>query len=202
MRTISTLATAVAGALILATGAHAQNFPRQSAPQQLPAGRAVTAPVIPQVNVPPLSLPQRTTVARQLTGSASVTAGQTQRYGGVTPVPSGGQVTLYDATIAFVDGMAMLRSSQGGSTPGRVEIRVAQSPGLVMFECPSYQGAGLNWSTRVGNTVFQGTAPVVDQRVMFVVDLGGVPDKTVSLSASPSGQGFNFYYCDVTSLSG
>lgn len=202
MRTMFTIAAAAAGSLTMAAGAHAQNFPRQAAPQQLPAGRVVTAPSIPQVNVPPLSLPQRTTVARQLTGSASVTAGQTQRYGGVTSVPSGGQVTLHDASIAFVDGMAMLRPSQNGSAPGYVEIRVAQSPGLVMFECPAYQGSGLTWRTRVGNTVFQGTAPMVDQRVMFVVDLSGVGDKTVSLSAATAGQGFNFYYCDVTNLSG
>lgn len=199
MRNFVFPAVALSASLILVGSALAQQLPRQAPTRQVPEGLVVAPPTIPRGNLPQLNASQRTTAARELSGSNTLTAGVTRRYGGDSPVPNGAHVKLYFPVLAYVDGTAVLKSGEG-----MVAIRVVETSGLVMFDCPVYSGPGLTWRTRVGNTSMfnEGTAPALNSRSVFIVDVTGLQDRDIQIFGMPRGGGFAFHYCDVTALSG
>jgi hypothetical protein len=196
----------VCASLLMVQTAAAQSVPRQAPAQQVAGDRVVAPPTVPSINVAPFTVPQRTSVARQLTGSSTLTAGATQRFGHGSPTPNGGELALWDPWVVYgANGVAIFPSAAtNGGVVARVTIRPVQESGLLLFECPISGGSGLTWRTRVGTSALftEGVAPVANSRALFVVDMTGLQDKKVEITALPRGAAFGFTYCDVTALSG
>lgn len=187
----------VCASLLLVQTAAAQSVARQAAPRTVQGGRIPAAPVLPRGSLPQLTVPQRTSVAQQLTGSSTLTAGTTQRYGGAAPLPQGGMLRFIYADVVVTGAGALFSASGSG---GEVWITLPQKSGSALFDCAA--SVSLTWRTRLaGTTTFvEGTAPSDGNRVMFVANLTGMLDGDVYISGPSSG--WIFTYCDVTALSG
>jgi hypothetical protein len=194
----------VCASLLMVQAAAAQSVGRQAPPRQVTGDRPVVPPAARSFNVAQLTTPERTSVARQLTGSSTLAAGATQRYGLCEPNPNGGEIVVFHAVSLRPCQRASFGSEAMYGTIGLVLITLPQSSGTFLFECPTENGNGLTWSTRVGNTntFNEGVAPAVNNRALFVIDFAGVTDRKVGLTSAPRGKDFNFSYCDVTALSG
>lgn len=198
MRKSAALGVALCASLLVAGKADAQQLPRQLPTRLVPEGQVVAPSSVPRINLPQLNASQRTSAARQLSGSNTLTAGVTRRYGGDSPIPNGGHVKLYFPILSYVDGATTLQSNTG-----MVAIQVVETSGLVMFDCPVSSGPGLTWRTRINNTSFnEGTAPALNSRSIFIVDVTGLVDRDIQIFGMPRGAYFSFHYCDVTALSG
>ncbi len=198
----------VCASLLMVQTAAAQSVARQAPPRQVPGDRAVAPPTVPSINVAQFTVPQRTSIARQLTGSSTVTAGATQRYGFGDPTPDGGIVEAFLPTMVrqgevTSGGLADYSSTTSGNMQRYVAITLAQNSGMFLFECPLLIGNGLTWRIQNATGVYvEGTAPVVNSKAVFVLDVTSLQHKEVHLAGLPRGTAFMFTYCDVTALSG